>query len=308
MPLFLGIDGGGSRTRCVIGDENSVLGAGSSSGCNVLRVGEACARDALAAAIHESCVAAGVSPQSIAWTCAGVAGAAQAEAAGSLERVLREIVAGQIEILGDMEIALEAAFGTGPGVIVNAGTGSFAYGRNRQGETLRAGGWGRMISDEGSGHWIGVRAIGLALRAHARDGQSLLLQGLMAALDSPTIEDLIVRANTSPALDFAALCPAILEAAERGDSDAIAVLRRAGGELANLAEVVIGRLFRKEREVRIAAHGGVFVSSAAVRQAFAEQLQALAPTARVTEKTVEPALAALARARRGYPEPARRKL
>ena len=65
MPFFLGIDGGGTKTRCVIGNENSVLATGSGSGCNIVRVGEACARDSLSGAIHEACVQAGLSPQQI---------------------------------------------------------------------------------------------------------------------------------------------------------------------------------------------------------------------------------------------------
>jgi glucosamine kinase len=308
VALFLGIDGGGSKTRCIIGDETQLLGTGTSSGSNLLRVGEACTRDSFSAAIHECCVQAGVSPQSISRTCAGVAGAAQAEVREALERLLGEIVGGEIEVVGDMETALEAAFGVGPGVIVIAGTGSIAYGRNRQGETVRAGGWGRMISDEGSGHWIGVEAIGYALRAHARGGHSLLLRGLMAALDSKTVDDLIVRANASPAPDFASLFPVILEAAKNGDPNARAVLRRAGGELARLAEVAIERLFRNEQEVEVAALGGVFTSSAEVQHEFTKQLNAISPKARVVMKTVDPALGAFERARRGFAARAQRSL
>jgi len=107
VPFFLGIDGGGTKTRCVIGDENSVLGEGSGSGCNIVRVGEACARDSLSSAIHEACVQAEVSPQQLARTCAGVAGAADDGVASLVQRVLIEIVGGAIEVIGDMEIALE---------------------------------------------------------------------------------------------------------------------------------------------------------------------------------------------------------
>ena len=89
MPFFLGIDGGGTKTRCVIGDEKSQLGAGSSSSSKVQRVGEACARDALAAAVNEACVQAGISPRQIVRTCAGITGAARPEIAG----VMRDLVA-----------------------------------------------------------------------------------------------------------------------------------------------------------------------------------------------------------------------
>ena len=116
MPFFLGIDGGGTKTRCVIGDEHSELATGRGSGCNIVRVGEACARDSLSGAINEACVQAGVSPQQIARTCAGVAGAADDGVASLVQRVLIGLVGGAIEVIGDMEIALESAFGGGAGV------------------------------------------------------------------------------------------------------------------------------------------------------------------------------------------------
>ena len=111
MPLFLGIDGGGTQTRCILGDDTSVLARGIGSACNVLRVGEACAQESLAGAIHEACVAANVSPREIARTCAGISGAADDGIDGLMQRLQLEIVGGAIEVLGDMEVALESAFG-----------------------------------------------------------------------------------------------------------------------------------------------------------------------------------------------------
>src|ERR1700747_2370862 len=124
MPLFLGIDGGGTQTRCILGDDTSVLARATGSGCNLLRVGEACAQQSLAGAIHEACVAANVSPRQITRTCAGISGAADDGIASLVQRLLIEIVGGAIEVLGDMEVALEGAFGGGPGIVVIAGTGS----------------------------------------------------------------------------------------------------------------------------------------------------------------------------------------
>jgi len=243
VPFFLGIDGGGTKTRCVIGDDKSVLGTGSGSGCNIVRVGEACARDSLAAAIHEACAQAGVSPQQIARTCAGVAGAADDGVASLVQRVLIEIVGGAIEVIGDMEIALESAFGGGAGVIMIAGTGAIAYGRNDRGEAVRAGGWGRLVGDEGSGHWIGVQAIGAALREYDRGADSGLLRELMRALEVRSVHDLAVKANSDPVPEFARLYPVVLAAEESGDAAAIEVLERAGVELATTVELLIGRLF-----------------------------------------------------------------
>ena len=165
MAIFLGIDGGGSKTSSLIGDENSILGRGTAAGSNVVRVGEVPTREALAAAIRQACGAAHIVPAQITRTCIGVAGAARPQISQTIQRLLTELVPGEIEVVGDMVIALEAAFDDGPGVIVIAGTGSIAYGRNASGQTARAGGWGFAISDEGSGHWIGRAAVAAVLRA-----------------------------------------------------------------------------------------------------------------------------------------------
>ncbi len=300
MPFFLGIDGGGTKTRCVIGNEKSVLATGSGSGCNIVRVGEACARDSLSAAIHEACVLAGVSPQQIARTCAGVAGAADDGVASVVQRVLIELVGGAIEVIGDMEIALESAFGGGAGVIMIAGTGAIAYGRNDRGEAARAGGWGRLISDEGSGHWIGAQAIGAALREYDRGADSGLLRELMRALEVRSVHDLAVKANSDPVPEFARLYPVVLAAEESGDAAAIEVLERAGVELAATVEIVIGRLFLESEHVSVAMHGGVFAGSVLVKEAFQAELSRLCPGAKCVDAEVDPALGALEIARREF--------
>lgn len=300
MPFFLGIDGGGTKTHCVVGDEKSVLSRGSGSGCNIVRVGEACARDSLSAAIHEACVQAQVSPQQIARTCAGVAGAADDGIASLVQRILIEIVGGAIEVIGDMEVALENAFGGGPGVVVNAGTGAFAYGRNEQNETARAGGWGRVISDEGSAHWIGVQAIGAAFRTRDRGQQSVLLDKLVPALDARDMRDFVVRVNSDPLLEFATLFPEILAAAEEGDRDANDVLERAGRELSATADIVIGRLFKNTAGISVATHGGVFSGSPLVKSTFESALLANRPQVTFVNRRIDPALGALERARREF--------
>jgi glucosamine kinase len=300
VPFFLGIDGGGTKTRCVIGNEKSLLATGSGSGCNIIRVGEACARDSLSAAIHEACVQAGISPQQIARTCAGVAGAADDGVASLLQRVLIGIVGGAIEVIGDMEIALESAFGGGAGIIVIAGTGAIAFGRNNRKETVRAGGWGRLVSDEGSGHWIGVQAIGAALRRYDRGKKSQLLDELMAALEVRSVHDLAVKANSDPVPEFAWLFPVVMKAQESGDTDAIEVLERAGVLLAATAQIVIGRLFLESEHVSVATHGGVFAGSVLVKDAFRAELMRLCPKAKCLDTEVDPALGALEIARREF--------
>ena len=300
MPIFLGIDGGGTQTRCVVGDDKSVLGTGSGAGCNILRVGEACARESLAGAIHQACVAANVSPRQIARTCAGISGAADDGIASLVQRLLIEIVGGAIEVIGDMEVALESAFGGGAGIVVIAGTGSIAYGRNARGEKGRAGGWGRTVSDEGSGHWISVKTLASALRARDRGSECELLNRLMTALEVRTPDDLVLRINEDPVRDYAWLFPVVLADADAGDKLAAEVLQSAGRELAVLAETLVARLFGNDDEVFIATHGGVFASSVQVKKSFEQELHGLCPRASCVNREINPAMGALARARREF--------
>ena len=302
MAIFLGIDGGGSKTSCAIGDETRLLGIGSSGGSNIVRVGESQARAAIADAIGKACAAANVAPIQIQRTCAGLAGGARCEVSDAVRRIVAESVGGEVFVVGDIVIVLEAAFGTGPGVIVIAGTGSIAYGRDRKGETVRAGGWGFAISDEGSGHWIGRSAVSAAIRAIDEPESpscSVILEGLMKSWNLSSREQLVIAANATPAPDFAALMPAVLSAAGTGDPIALGVLTQAGGELAKLAVTVLRRLFPEGEAVPVAMSGGVFANSALVREVFYNSLRAKCPQAAIDGAVVEPVQGALALARRG---------
>jgi glucosamine kinase len=299
MPFFLGIDGGGTKTRCVVGDEKSELGAGTSSSSKVQRVGEAYARDALAGAVNEACVQAGISPRQIVRTCAGITGAARPEIAGVMRDLMTSMVGGHVEIVGDIEIAFEDAFGSGSGVMLIAGTGSIAFGRNEKGESARAGGWGYPISDEGSGQWIGAEAVREALRARDCGHPGGLLNDLIEKLGASSFEDFIVRLNANPSVDFATLFPIVLAASDGGDGAAREILTRAGCELASMAGTVIERLFH-EQSVSVATHGGVFASSAIVRESCAQELRARHPRLELLDREVDPARGALERARREF--------
>jgi glucosamine kinase len=198
-------------------------------------------------------------------------------------------------------IALEAAFGDGPGVIVIAGTGSIAYGRSREGQIARAGGWGFAVSDEGSGHWIGRTALASSLRAWDENQaeHSPLLDGLMRSWKIETREKLVMAANATPPPDFAALFPSVLAAADSGDPIARGVLTEAGTQLADLAGIVMRRLFPDSGSVPVAMSGGVFRSSALVRQVFYNSLHAECPDAVLNPGVIEPVRGALEIARKG---------
>ena len=296
---YLGIDGGGTKTTCVVGDENRVLATATAGPSNIIRVGGAIARESLQQAVGKACAEVSVDPRKITRTCIGVAGAGRRKVSVTVMEILSEIVGGAIEVVPDSTIALHAAFGNGPGIIVIAGTGSIAYGRNADGKTARAGGWGFAVSDEGSGHWIGRTAIAAALRARDEQRETTLLTEISEAWGFSHADELIPAANATPSQDFSILFPAVLKCAEGGDAVAMSVLTHAGEELAQLATIVAHRLFAGNASIHFATAGSIFRQSALVRQVFSDRLRAKFAGLHLREDVVDPVQGALELARVG---------
>jgi glucosamine kinase len=298
VPIFLGIDGGGTKTTCAVGDATRVLAMGEAAGSNIIRSGEAHARASLHEAIQNACSAANLHPSAIESACIGAAGAARHEVCTQVQRIVAEVLSCRVQVVGDMVIALNAAFGRGPGVITIAGTGSIAYGRHAEGRTARAGGRGFAISDEGSGHWIGRTAVGRVLRLQDAGKDSRLLSAILRDWPAGSEEELVRYANATPPPDFARLFPTVLAAADAGEPTAREVLSGAGFELAQLAKLVLERLFQApEAVIPVAMVGGVFRQSALVRQVFYNEVRAAFPQVCVNPTVVEPVLGALELAR-----------
>ena len=297
MSLFLGIDGGGTKTRFRLGDEREVVAEATTEGSNILRTGEADVRKALHAGIDVVCAAAKVNPSEIQRVVGGIAGSSNESVRAALHRVLGEKLSAEIIIVGDMVIAHQAALEGEPGVLVNAGTGSIAYGRNASGDTARAGGWGFAISDEGSGHWIGRVAVATAMRCFDTGKEEAYLRHLMAALDVKQPQQLAEFANSTANPDFAYLFPAVVNIASVGDETARKILVHAGAELACLAEAVLDRLFAGAENVAIAATGGVFRNSDVVFGSFSDDLRNHHPQSKTILSEADPALGALMLAR-----------
>src|SRR5882762_9078954 len=310
MAYYLGIDGGGTKTRCVLADESMVLATAMSGGSNIVRLGETQAREALHTAIGQVCATANISPAQISAICIGAAGAARPEIAAKIRTILVELISEiapgpslpKIEVDGDMTIALEAAFGAGPGVIAIAGTGSIAYGRDADGHTARAGGWGFAISDEGSGHWIGRRAISAILSARDQGLETALTAMILQTWKLNTIDELVRQANSTPPPDFPRLFPIVLLAADEGASTARDLLADAGAKLASLAATVVRRLAPRAPVgvLPVAMTGSVFRQSPDVRQVFYNTLQTSLPGIDVRQDIVDPIEGALARARAAH--------
>ncbi len=292
MALYLGIDAGGSKTDCAVSNGAELLGQATGATCKLARLGRQKARENLQAVIQQACEAARVLPRDVQHVCVGMAGASLPEAVQWTQATIREIApAATIYVAGDHIIAHRAAFGTSHGVLVIAGTGSIAFGRNPAGETARAGGWGPNVSDEGSAFWVGREAVIAALRAYDMGAGNGLLP-LIAQVWKVAPEDVVRLANASEP-QFAELAAPVTAAAENGDPAARVITGRAGEALAWLGGAVIRRLWPSGGLVPVALAGGVLQGSAQVRQAFKEAMRAEHPEAAISFAYVRPVLGAL---------------
>jgi N-acetylglucosamine kinase-like BadF-type ATPase len=190
-------------------------------------------------------------------------------------------------------------------VIAIAGTGSIVYGRDAANNTARAGGWGFAVSDEGSGHWLGRRAISVVLSARDQGLDTALTAMILHDWKIATMDELVQQANSTPPPDFPRLFPIVLRAADEGDSIARELLSEAGIELAALTAIVIRRLAACEAAdgrvgsgLPVAMTGSVFRQSSRVREVFYNELQESFPAIDVRQDLVDPVEGALARARR----------
>jgi N-acetylglucosamine kinase-like BadF-type ATPase len=315
MSLYLGIDAGGSKTRCALADETQVLARASTGTVKLMRVSEEEATARLRRMLDEVVDVAGASLGEVRRSCLGLAGIGSAAVRAWAAKTMADLAGGELILCGDEEIALEAAFAGGPGILVVAGTGSNAIGRTASGGSFGAGGWGPVLGDEGSGTWIGLEAIRAALRAQDRIGlggvSTCLLREIERHWGVESLAELVALANRrgdagGEAPDFATLAPVVARCGEQGDSLAAGVLERAGEELAGLVALVFHKMTAHAADaggtgaqIGVAFTGSVLAEIAAVRTAMVARLEVSLPVARVRSVPVDPLEGALWRARQG---------
>ena len=248
--IVIGIDGGGSKTRAMVADEHGgMVGdvVGPASAVRPGRVEESAAviadvvRDALA-----SCEMTHVVPRVL---CVGVAGVGRETERQELWQALasREL-ADEIVIHSDFSVALDDAFADGPGVLLISGTGSIAYGRGPTGTTARCGGWGPVFGDEGSGAWIGRKALSVvAAASDGREPETALTGAILTAAQVNELPELIAWAASATPSTLASLAPVVMSVADAGDLRANAIVSLAVEELSLHVRALARQLFVDER-------------------------------------------------------------
>jgi N-acetylglucosamine kinase-like BadF-type ATPase len=178
-------------------------------------------------------------------------------------------------------------------VVLIAGTGSAAYGRNAAGETARAGGYGPWVGDEGSAFEIGRRSVGAVARARDQAAPiTLLTEMIPAALDCADWDELTERIMKNPDGIFPALFSVVTEAANAEDSAAKEILFTSAIGLGNLAMIVVRRLGMKDEEFPVVKCGGVFGHSKMLDALLDSVVVSGALRAKVSRLEIPPAVGA----------------
>jgi len=291
--VFLGADAGGSHSTVVIGSAKKILGRADGPGAAMRPGGAAKSAAVLAETARRAAAQAGMdlpAEQAV----VGAAGAGRAQEQAELETALVDAgVARRVRVLADGEVALATAFGAGPGILVNAGTGSIAYARDPAGELHRAGGYGWQLGDEGGGYWLGRRALDVAARSQDGRGEgSTLLARLLGALGLQHFDDLVRWTATATPAQMAALAPHVLNAAREGEGVARQAVADAAHELVELVEV-LARHFPGPGPVPVAIAGGLLLPQSPLTAAFRERLTTGLKRARLMTERIDPAVGAL---------------
>jgi len=291
----LGIDAGGTKTVCMLADgRGEIIAEARGGGANLQSAGELEVEKVLHHVMEAVLAERDVRPEAI---CLGMAGVDRPDDGDAVRGIMRRIgYKSRTVVVNDALVALVAGAGDNPGVVIVAGTGSIAYGRDAAGRAARAGGWGYLLGDEGGGFWIGRAALSAAVRQYDGRGPATLLTGMVLEqlkLDNPTqlIHEIYYRDLHRHAI--AALAALVQRAAEAGDAVATDILARAGTELASAAASVITRLGMRGDVFPTILAGGIFRGLPSLAPDVTTRLSEVAPRSPVRLLEVEPAIGAV---------------
>lgn len=298
MTLFLGVDGGGTKTEFVCIDATGEIVARALTGTTYhLQVGleEATAR--IAQGVGAIASQLGIAPAALDYVFFGLPAYGEDAVVDPLLHQACGRILGhdRYRCDNDMVCGWAGSLGCADGINLVAGTGSIGYGE-RQGRTARVGGWGEMFSDEGSAYWIAIQGLNAFTRmSDGRLAVGPLHRAFIDALGLAADLDICARVmgDTGMSRDaIAALAPIVVQAAEAGDARAAAILQRAGTELADMAQALRTRLgFAADETVLLSWSGGVLTKQETVRASLLRTLEARSPY-EIVQPRHEPGLGA----------------
>jgi len=296
MPYVFGVDGGGTNSRAILAtDKGQVVSICKSPGVNYHDVGASKVLNTINRLFHESLENARARREECLGTCLGLAGVGRPQDHEILKPLFDEQFGSENYLLmSDAEIALVSGTLSEFGIIATAGTGSMIFGRNEEGHSGRVGGYGPVISDEGSGYQLSVHALRELVRVH--DGfthSTQLIKPVLEFLKLKHMDELIQWVNSPKATrdKIAALAPLVVKAANEDDPLADQVLNQQADQLVLGIELLHKKLKFSER-VDVVLSGGMFNEASYYRQLARRKILYLLPGANVLAPKMDPCLGA----------------
>ena len=276
MRFAAGVDGGGTRTTVECRTmEGAALCRKVFGPFNLNSVGE----ERFTALLEEIAAFLGKTGECAA-LCIGAAGVSNPRVRELTARVMDGLCPWRLA--GDHEIALHGAHSGGPGLALIAGTGSICCGKNERGEAVRAGGWGHLIDDGGSGYALGRDLLSAVVRQwDGRGEETVLTRLLLARLEIETPQELVAYVYGGDKSRVASLAPLAGQAAAQGDRTALDIYARNGAELGELVLAAAKRLGMETGEVALL--GGLLTGDGRLREALTAWLAERAPGLRCIE-------------------------
>ena len=291
----LGIDAGGSKTVALVTDANgAVIGEGRAGGANLQTEGELQVEKVLHEVIERAMNGRYTPPEAV---CLGMAGVDRESDGRIIRDIMRRLGFRQNTlIVNDALIALVAGAGANPGVVVISGTGSIAFGVSHRGLAARAGGWGPTLGDEGSGYWIGRRALEAVVRdVDGRGPKTALTERVLEffSLSRPELPVSEIYHQPHGRRAIASLAPEVDRARFEGDLVAGEIMTDAADELATAAGSVITRLDMRGEQFPILLAGGMLKRSEWLAAEILRRMAEVAPRSEVLPLTEEPVTGAV---------------
>ncbi len=301
MKYVIGVDGGGTKTLALLGDiDGHVIARGVSGASNYNAVGFEAACVALEEAID---LAQKDHPGEISAICFGLAGVGRPDDIEQFQYwAVNRFPGVTVKVVNDAEILLAIGSPTGAALALICGTGSIVYGRTTTGELIRAGGWGYLFGDEGSGYAIGVAALRAVIQEYDGRGPATVLTELVLerrGLSSPAELVRSIYGAGSPRLEVASLSDLVEQAASQGDSVALAILEEAARELSRTVAVVYPKLGTATAPLVIS--GGTILHGTYLQTAFHRACETLGLTFTMVRHVPQPAEGAIQLARKMLP-------
>lgn len=289
MKWVLGLDGGGTKTECVVLSETgSIVARATGPPSNPTRIGF----PAAFAAIQETCASAIESTRlkfEVLALCAGLAGTGLPENREQMRQFLVQRFPGAlIDVRMDIELAL-AAMPPGPAIVLIAGTGSAAIGRNITGAMQREGGFGPATSDEGSAFDIGRSAIAAAREGNSSSESDQLARQIFQHLGVKNWTELELKSATNADSVYPRVFPVVAAAADAGNGVAQSVLNAAAEKLAAISQRLAGSLSLLPHPFHLAKTGGTIGRSRFFDRAIERELRSKLRNAIITPLQVQPA-------------------